>query len=115
MYVCMYACVYVWYWIRCEDMGTYIMIFVYCMYVVLCLLYSWSNRIWISYIHLFLNIICSYVYTSVLYTLLAYSYVYRRGVFIDQSQSLNAFIPQPDYAKLTSMHFHGWKKGLKTG
>ena len=38
-----------------------------------------------------------------------------RGAFIDQSQSLNVFIDQPNHAKLTSMHFHGWKKGLKTG
>ena len=38
-----------------------------------------------------------------------------RGVYIDQSQSLNTFIPRPDYGKLTSMHFHGWKNGLKTG
>lgn len=38
-----------------------------------------------------------------------------RGAFIDQSQSLNIFIAEPTYAKLTSMHFYGWKKGLKTG
>jgi ribonucleotide reductase alpha subunit len=39
----------------------------------------------------------------------------ERGVFIDQSQSLNAFVAEPDYSKLTSMHFHAWRKGLKTG
>ncbi len=38
-----------------------------------------------------------------------------RGAFIDQSQSLNMFIAQPDFGKLTSMHFYAWKKGLKTG
>ena len=38
-----------------------------------------------------------------------------RGIFIDQSQSLNLFMQDADYAKLTSMHFYGWKKGLKTG
>lgn len=38
-----------------------------------------------------------------------------RGAFIDQSQSLNIHIAEPSYAKLTSMHFYGWKKGLKTG
>jgi len=38
-----------------------------------------------------------------------------RGAFIDQSQSLNLFVNDPNYAKLTSMHFYGWKKGLKTG
>ena len=38
-----------------------------------------------------------------------------RGAFIDQSQSLNVFMAQPSYAKLTSMHFYAWKKGLKTG
>lgn len=38
-----------------------------------------------------------------------------RGAFIDQSQSFNVFIAQPNLAKLTSMHFYGWKKGLKTG
>ena len=38
-----------------------------------------------------------------------------RGPFIDQSQSLNIFMENPTPAKLTSMHFYGWKKGLKTG
>ncbi|MEK7175267.1 MAG: ribonucleoside-diphosphate reductase subunit alpha, partial [Patescibacteria group bacterium] len=38
-----------------------------------------------------------------------------RGAFICQSQSLNLFIQDPNFAKLTSMHFYGWKKGLKTG
>ncbi|RKP11608.1 ribonucleoside-diphosphate reductase large chain, partial [Piptocephalis cylindrospora] len=38
-----------------------------------------------------------------------------RGAFIDQSQSLNIFIAEPTYGRLTSMHFYGWKKGLKTG
>lgn len=38
-----------------------------------------------------------------------------RGAFIDQSMSLNIHIAEPTYAKLTSMHFYGWKKGLKTG
>jgi ribonucleotide reductase alpha subunit len=38
-----------------------------------------------------------------------------RGVFIDQSQSMNLFMCEPSFSKLTSMHFYGWKKGLKTG
>ncbi|MDB2581579.1 ribonucleoside-diphosphate reductase subunit alpha, partial [Schleiferiaceae bacterium] len=38
-----------------------------------------------------------------------------RGVFIDQSQSLNLFMEAPNMGKLTSMHFYAWKKGLKTG
>ena len=38
-----------------------------------------------------------------------------RGAFIDQSQSMNVFIASPNYKILTSMHFHGWKIGLKTG
>ena len=38
-----------------------------------------------------------------------------RGKFIDQSQSLNLFIADPTYNKLTAMHFYAWKKGLKTG
>jgi ribonucleoside-diphosphate reductase alpha chain len=38
-----------------------------------------------------------------------------RGAFIDQSQSLNVFMAQPTAAKLTSLHFYAWKKGLKTG
>ncbi len=38
-----------------------------------------------------------------------------RGAYIDQSQSLNLFIEAPNFAKLTSMHFYAWKKGLKTG
>lgn len=32
-----------------------------------------------------------------------------RGAFIDQSQSLNIHMAEPNYGKLTSMHFHGWK------
>ena len=38
-----------------------------------------------------------------------------RGAFICQSQSLNIHIAEPTTSKLTSMHFYGWKKGLKTG
>ena len=38
-----------------------------------------------------------------------------RGAFICQSQSLNVFIPNANFAKLSSMHFYAWKKGLKTG
>jgi len=38
-----------------------------------------------------------------------------RGAFIDQSQSFNVHIADPDFAKLTSMHFYSWKKGIKTG
>lgn len=38
-----------------------------------------------------------------------------RGAFICQSQSLNIFMENPNFAKLTSMHFYAWKKGLKTG
>jgi ribonucleoside-diphosphate reductase alpha subunit len=38
-----------------------------------------------------------------------------RGAFICQSQSLNLFVSEPTNAKLTSMHFHAWRSGLKTG
>jgi ribonucleoside-diphosphate reductase alpha chain len=38
-----------------------------------------------------------------------------RGAFIDQSQSLNLFMAQPNTTKISSMHFYAWKKGLKTG
>ncbi len=38
-----------------------------------------------------------------------------RGAFICQSQSLNLWQEDPTYNSLTSMHFYGWKKGLKTG
>ena len=38
-----------------------------------------------------------------------------RGAYICQSQSLNLFVEKPTTAKLTSMHFYAWKKGLKTG
>jgi len=38
-----------------------------------------------------------------------------RGAYIDQSQSLNIHIADPNFGKLTSMHFYAWKKGLKTG
>ncbi|CAI1954388.1 hypothetical protein SEUBUCD646_0E01580 [Saccharomyces eubayanus] len=38
-----------------------------------------------------------------------------RAIYIDQSHSLNLFLRAPTMGKLTSMHFYGWKKGLKTG
>jgi len=38
-----------------------------------------------------------------------------RGAFVCQSQSLNLFLENPNFAKLSSMHFYAWKKGLKTG
>jgi ribonucleoside-diphosphate reductase alpha chain len=38
-----------------------------------------------------------------------------RGAFICQSQSLNLFVESPNFAKLSSMHFYSWQKGLKTG
>jgi ribonucleoside-diphosphate reductase alpha chain len=37
-----------------------------------------------------------------------------RGAFIDQSQSLNLFIENPNIGQLSSMYFYAWKKGLKT-
>jgi len=39
----------------------------------------------------------------------------QRGYFIDQSQSLNLFMENANFAKLTSMHFYAWQSGLKTG
>ncbi|XP_020535512.1 ribonucleoside-diphosphate reductase large subunit isoform X2 [Jatropha curcas] len=39
----------------------------------------------------------------------------ERGCYIDQSQSLNIHMEQPDLGKLTSLHFYAWSKGLKTG
>lgn len=39
----------------------------------------------------------------------------ERGPFIDQSQSFNMFQSVPDFDKMTSAHFYGWKGGLKTG
>ena len=38
-----------------------------------------------------------------------------RGAWVCQSQSMNLFLNEPDYQTLSSMHFYGWKKGLKTG
>jgi ribonucleotide reductase alpha subunit len=38
-----------------------------------------------------------------------------RGAYICQSQSLNLWLEDPDYKSLTSMHFHAWQQGLKTG
>ncbi len=38
-----------------------------------------------------------------------------RGKYICQSQSLNIHMSDPNYSKLTSMHFYAWKSGLKTG
>lgn len=39
----------------------------------------------------------------------------QRGYFVDQSQSLNLFMQNANYSKLTSMHFYAWQSGLKTG
>jgi ribonucleoside-diphosphate reductase alpha chain len=38
-----------------------------------------------------------------------------RGAYICQSQSLNLFMQDPNFGKMSSMHFYGWKRGLKTG
>jgi ribonucleoside-diphosphate reductase alpha chain len=38
-----------------------------------------------------------------------------RGVFVDQMQSMNLFMANPNYKRLTSMHFYAWKANLKTG
>lgn len=38
-----------------------------------------------------------------------------RGPYICQSQSLNVYMAEANFAKMTSMHFYAWKKGLKTG
>ncbi|OBZ86576.1 Ribonucleoside-diphosphate reductase large subunit [Choanephora cucurbitarum] len=38
-----------------------------------------------------------------------------RAAFIDQSQALNLFTSEPNYSRMSSMHFYSWKKGLKTG
>ena len=38
-----------------------------------------------------------------------------RGAYICQSQSMNVHIQDPNFGKLTSMHFYAWKRGLKTG
>ena len=38
-----------------------------------------------------------------------------RGVYIDQSQSMNLFVESPTISKLSSMHMYAWKTGLKTG
>ena len=38
-----------------------------------------------------------------------------RGAYICQSQSMNLFLENPNFSKLSSMHFYAWKKGLKTG
>ena len=38
-----------------------------------------------------------------------------RAPFIDQSQSLNIYMKDPSFSKISAMHFYGWEKGLKTG
>jgi len=38
-----------------------------------------------------------------------------RGAYVCQSQSMNLYIADPSFKKLSSMHFYGWKRGLKTG
>jgi ribonucleoside-diphosphate reductase alpha chain len=39
----------------------------------------------------------------------------ERGAYICQSQSLNIFMENANFGKLTSMHFYAWERGLKTG
>ncbi len=39
----------------------------------------------------------------------------QRGLYVDQSQSMNIYMEDPDIKKITSMHFYAWKAGLKTG
>ena len=39
----------------------------------------------------------------------------ERAPFIDQSQSLNLFVQTPNHSIMTTLHFHAWKRGLKTG
>ena len=38
-----------------------------------------------------------------------------RGIYVCQSQSLNLFVEDAEFSKLTNMHFYAWKRGLKTG
>ena len=38
-----------------------------------------------------------------------------RGVYVDQSQSMNLFMENPTLSRLSSMHMYSWKSGLKTG
>lgn len=38
-----------------------------------------------------------------------------RGPYVDQSQSMNIFMAEPSFKKLSAMHFYGWERGLKTG
>lgn len=38
-----------------------------------------------------------------------------RGPYIDQSQSLNIYLKDPSFTKISAMHFYGWENGLKTG
>lgn len=38
-----------------------------------------------------------------------------RGPYICQSQSLNLYLENPQFSKMSAMHFHAWKSGLKTG
>jgi ribonucleotide reductase alpha subunit len=38
-----------------------------------------------------------------------------RGIYIDQSQSLNVHLSEANYSKMASMHFYAWRAGLKTG
>ena len=38
-----------------------------------------------------------------------------RGAYVCQSQSMNLFVAEPTFKKLSSMHFYAWNKGLKTG
>ena len=42
-------------------------------------------------------------------------YLSNRGPFIDQSQSMNLYMAEPNITRLQSSHFYAWKNGLKTG
>lgn len=43
------------------------------------------------------------------------SHAAERGIYVDQSQSLNVHMEVPNFSKVTSLHFLSWKLGLKTG
>ena len=77
------------------------------------------------------SVLLNPVYKHAVYTTLNFQALYKtvweisqktvlnmaadRGAFIDQSQSLNVHMADANMAKLSSMHFHGWQIGLKTG
>jgi ribonucleotide reductase alpha subunit len=75
-----------------------------------------AERYFAQYSHSFSISLSVYIFFFLFSVHDIYSqHFFNRGLFIDQSQSLNCFMESPDFNKLSNMHLYGWRKGLKTG